>query len=617
MARKGKKSYRKKGNLPNREVNVSTKVQTNKVKTKVNGGVFIYTGAISAAELAKALDVAVSEIIKFLFMQGKMITINTILDDELIGLVCLQFGYDFQKKTIVAAENFEDLEILDDPNKLKPRPSVVTIMGHVDHGKTTLIDAIRNSRLVDSEVGGISQEIGAYQKEVKGQKITFIDTPGHEAFTAMRSRGASVTDIVILVVAADDGVMPQTVEAIDHAKAAGVPIIVAINKMDKAGADPARVKNELMAHDVLLEEFGGDIIAVEISAKKKTNIEGLLDAVLLVSEIKELKANPDRFAMGTVLEASLDKNEGPKATLLVQNGTLREGDFLVAGIAYGKARRMTNEYRKTLLEATPSTPVAVIGLSEVPLAGDRFMAFAQESEAREIALKRKRIKEARERNSSGGASLDDLFNRIHEGEVQILNIIIKADSTGSAEAVKSSLEKLSNDQVKINIVRASSGGITESDVLLASASKAIIYGFNVRPSAVTRAKAEEEKVEIRLHRIIYALIEEIEAAMKGMLAPTMVEKVTGQAEVRRLFKVSKIGTIAGCMVIDGSLRANSKIRVLRDGLIAFEGKMASLQREKDQAKEVKSGFECGILIENFNDLKENDIIEGYEMVEEK
>jgi len=617
MARKGKKSYRKKGNLPNREVNVSTKVQTNKVKTKVNGGVFIYTGAISAAELAKALDVAVSEIIKFLFMQGKMITINTILDDELIGLVCLQFGYDFQKKTIVAAENFEDLEILDDPNKLKPRPSVVTIMGHVDHGKTTLIDAIRNSRLVDSEVGGISQEIGAYQKEVKGQKITFIDTPGHEAFTAMRSRGASVTDIVILVVAADDGVMPQTVEAIDHAKAAGVPIIVAINKMDKAGADPARVKNELMAHDVLLEEFGGDVIAVEISAKKKTNIEGLLDAVLLVSEIKELKANPDRFAMGTVLEASLDKNEGPKATLLVQNGTLREGDFLVAGIAYGKARRMTNEYRKTLLEATPSTPVAVIGLSEVPLAGDRFMAFAQESEAREIALKRKRIKEARDRNSSGGASLDDLFNRIHEGEVQILNIIIKADSTGSAEAVKSSLEKLSNNQVKINIVRASSGGITESDVLLASASKAIIYGFNVRPSAVTRAKAEEEKVEIRLHRIIYALIEEIEAAMKGMLAPTMVEKVTGQAEVRRLFKVSKIGTIAGCMVIDGSLRANSKIRVLRDGLIAFEGKMASLQREKDQAKEVKSGFECGILIENFNDLKENDIIEGYEMVEEK
>ena len=377
-----KKAFYRKDTRPAREVNVSTKVQTNKVKTKVNGGVFIYTGAISAVELAKTIDVPVSEIIKFLFLQGKMITINTILDDELIGLVCLQFGFDFQKKTIVAAENFEDVEILDDANKLKPRAAVVTIMGHVDHGKTTLIDAIRNSRLVDAEVGGISQEIGAYQKEVRGQKITFIDTPGHEAFTAMRSRGASVTDIVVLVVAADDGVMPQTIEAIDHAKAAGVPIIVAINKMDKAGADPMRVKNELMAQNVLLEEFGGDGIAVEISAKKKTNIEGLMEAIILVSEMKELKANPDRFAMGTVLEAQLDKNEGPKATLLVQNGTLRESDFLVAGTSYGKVRRMTNEFRKTLLEASPSTPVSVIGLSEVPLAGDCFMAFSQESEAR-------------------------------------------------------------------------------------------------------------------------------------------------------------------------------------------------------------------------------------------
>lgn len=618
MAKK-KAFYRRKrkDTRPAREVNVSTKVQTNKVKTKVNGGVFIYTGAISAAELAKTIDVPVSEIIKFLFLQGKMITINTILDDELIGLVCLQFGFDFQKKIIVAAENFEDVEIIDDASKLKPRAAVVTIMGHVDHGKTTLIDAIRNSRLVDAEVGGISQEIGAYQKEVRGQKITFIDTPGHEAFTAMRSRGASVTDIVVLVVAADDGVMPQTIEAIDHAKAAGVPIIVAINKMDKAGADPMRVKNELMAQNVLLEEFGGDVIAVEISAKKKTNIDGLMEAIILVSEMKELKANPDRFAMGTVLEAKLDKNEGPKATLLVQNGTLRESDFLVAGTSYGKVRRMTNEFRKTLLEAAPSTPVSVIGLSEVPLAGDRFMAFSQESEAREIALKRKRIKEARDRNLSGGASLDDLFNRIHEGEVQTLNIIIKADSTGSAEAVKSSLDKLSNDQVKINIVRATSGAITESDVLLASASKAIIYGFNVRPSAITRTKAEEEKVEIRLHRIIYALIEEIQAAMKGMLAPTMVEKITGQAEIRRIFKVSKIGNIAGCMVIDGSIHANSKIRIIRDGIVVYEGKISSLQREKDNAKEVKSGFECGILIENYNDVKESDIIEGYEMVVEK
>ena len=602
---------------PSREINVSTKVNAKDTKSKVNGGVFIYTGNISVGELAKSLNVASSDIIKFLFLQGKMITINTVLDDDLIGLVCLEFGYDFQKKNIVAAEDFEQLEINDDPSKLKPRPPVVTIMGHVDHGKTTLIDAIRNSNLVADEVGGISQEIGAYQKEFKDQKITFIDTPGHEAFTAMRSRGASVTDIVVLVVAADDGVMPQTIEAIDHAKAAGVPIIVAINKMDKPGADPNRVKNELMAHDVICEEFGGDCIAVEISAKQKKNIDGLLDAILLVAEMKELKANPDRYALGTVLEARLDKNEGPKATLLIQNGTLKEGDFLVVGTSFGKVRRMTNDHRKVLQVALPSTPVSVIGLSEVPQAGDSFMAFSSESEAREISLKRKRIKEAKERAASGGGSLEDLFNRIHEGEVQTLNIIVKADSTGSAEAVKSSLEKLSNEQVKINIVRATSGAITESDVLLASASKAIIYGFNVRPDARTRAKAEEEKVEIRLHRIIYALIEEIQKAMKGMLAPTFKEKVTGQAEVRKLFKVSKIGTIAGSMVIDGVIKANSKVRVLRDGIIVYEGKLASLQREKDQAKEVKSGYECGMVIENFNDIKEGDIVEGYEMVEEE
>ena len=600
-----------------RETNVSTKVSANKTSSKINGGVFVYTGAISTAELAKSLNVPVSDIIKFLFLQGKMITINTILDDDLIGLVCLQFGYDFQKKHLVEAENFEEVEINDDPSKLKPRPPVVTIMGHVDHGKTTLIDAIRNSNLVLGEVGGISQEIGAYQKEIKGQKITFIDTPGHEAFTEMRSRGASVTDIVVLVVAADDGVMPQTVEAIDHAKSAGVPIIVAINKMDKPGADPNRVKNELMAHDIVVEEFGGDVIAVEISAKQKTNIDGLLETILLVAELKELKANPDRYAMGTVLEAKLDRNEGPKATLLVQNGTLKEGDYLVVGTSYGKARRMTNEFKKTLNVATPSTPVSVIGLAEVPEAGDRFMAFAEESEARAIALKRKQLKEAKEKNKSSAASLEDLFNMAKAGSIQTINVIVKADSTGSAEAVKSSLEKLNNDKVKINVIRATSGAITESDVLLASASQAIIYGFNVRPDAKTRAKAIEEKVEIRLHNIIYALIEEIEAAMKGMLKKEMVEAVTGQAEIRKLFKVSKIGTIAGCMVTDGSIKANSLVRVIRDGIVIFTGKLASLQREKDQVKEVKAGFECGMLIENFNDIKEGDIIEGYEMVEDK
>ena len=609
----GKKNFK-----PNqRETNVSTKVRADKVKSKVNGGVFVYTGTISTAELAEKLNVAVSDIIKFLFLQGKMITINTMLDDELIGTICLEFGYDFQKKNIVEAENFEELVINDDPSKLKERPPVVTIMGHVDHGKTTLIDAIRNSNLVAGEAGGISQAIGAYQKEIKGKKITFIDTPGHEAFTAMRSRGASVTDIVVLVVAADDGVMPQTIEAIDHAKAAGVPVIVAINKMDKPGADPSRVKDELMAHDIIPEEYGGENICVEISAKTKKGIENLLETIILVAEMKELKANPDRYAMGTVLEATLDKFEGPKATLLVENGTLKEGDFLVVGTSYGKTRRMTNEYKKVLKEATPSTPVSVIGLSEVPEAGDKFMAFSLESEAREIATKRKLIKESKTRNATSAASLDDLYNMAKEGETQTLNIIVKAESTGSAEAVKASLEKLSNDNIKINIVRATSGAITQSDVLLASAAHAIIYGFNVRPDALTRAKAEEEHVEIRLHRIIYALIEEIQAAMKGMLAPTFKENVTGQAEIRKLFKVSKIGTIAGCMVTSGSIKANSKIRLLRDGVIIFEGKLGSLQREKDQAREVKEGFECGMTIEGYNDEKEGDIIEGYEMVEEK
>ena len=612
----GKNNKNYKG--PQRETNVSTKVNADKIKSKINkGGVFVYTKALSTAELAETLNIPVSDIIKFLFMQGKMITINTILDDELIGTICLQFGFDFEKKHIVEAENFEEVEINDDPSKLKERPPVVTIMGHVDHGKTTLIDAIRNSNLVAGEVGGISQEIGAYQKEINGKKITFIDTPGHEAFTAMRSRGASVTDIVVLVVAADDGVMPQTIEAIDHAKAAGVPVIVAINKMDKPGADPDRVKTELMSHDIIAEEYGGSNICVEISARQKKNIDGLLEAILLVSEMQELKANPDRYALGTVLEAKLDKNEGPKATLLIQNGTLKAGDYLVVGTSYGKARRMTNEHNKVLKEATPSTPVSVIGLSEVPEAGDRFMAFSDESEAREIANKRKLIKENKTRNATSAASLEDLFNLAKEGSVQRLNIIIKADSTGSAEAVKASLEKLSTNDIKINVVRATSGAITQSDVLLASASHAIIYGFNVRPDALTRAKAEEEKVEIRLHRIIYALIEEIQAAMKGMLAPTMVEKITGQVEIRKLFKVSKIGTIAGCMVTDGSIKNNSLIRLMRDGIVIYEGKLGSLQREKDAVKEVKAGFECGLTIDGYNDEKEGDIIEGYEIVEEK
>jgi translation initiation factor IF-2 len=579
--------------------------------------VFVYTGNISVGELAKSLNVLPSDIIKYFFLKGKMLTINSLLDDEMIGTICLEFGYDFQKKVIVAAENFEELEIKDDPKDLKERPPVVTIMGHVDHGKTTLIDAIRDSNLVAGEVGGISQAIGAYQKEINGKKITFIDTPGHEAFTAMRSRGASVTDIVVLVVAADDGVMPQTIEAIDHAKAAEVPIIVAINKMDKPGADPNRVKNELMAQNVIAEEYGGDVIMVEISAKQRTNIDKLLEAIILVAEMKELKANPDRYALGIVLEAELDKQEGPKATLLIQNGTLNASDYLVVGTGYGKVRRMTNEHKRVLQTATPSTPVSVIGLQEVPQAGDHFMAFNNEKEAREIALRRKQLKDLEEKRASSAATLEDLFNLKKEGEIQNINIVLKADSTGSAEAVKASLLKINVPDIRINVIRATSGAITESDVLLASASHAIIYGFNVRPDAKTRAKAAEEKVEIRLHRIIYALLEEIEAAAKGMLKPTFVERVIGQAEIRQLFKVSRLGTIAGCMVTDGVIKAASQVRIIRQGVVVYEGKLASLQRGKDQVKEVKFGFECGMLIENFNDIKELDIIEAYEMVEEE
>jgi translation initiation factor IF-2 len=607
---KNKKDFRR-SNIP---ANNTAKKEIN---PKVNNGVFVYTHNMSVSELANELKLNVTEIIKFLFLNKKMVTINQTLDDETIGLVCLQFGYDYKKEKIVSEENFEEVEIVDKKEDLKPRAPIVTIMGHVDHGKTTLIDAIRSSKLVDSEVGGISQAIGAYQKEIDGQKITFLDTPGHEAFTAMRSRGAAVTDIVVLVVAADDGVMPQTVEAISHAKAAGVPIIVAINKIDKEGANPERIKNELMSYDIIPEEYGGSNICCEISAKKNIGIKNLLESILVVSEMLELKANPNRFAIGTVIEANLDKGEGPKATLLVQNGTLSFQDYVVVGTAYGKIRRMTNEYKKIVKVATPSTPVCVIGLSEVPNAGDHFMAFPNEKQARDIAFKRALLKKQEEQNSSGGLTLDDLYNRIHEGEVQIVNLVVKADTTGSAEAVKASLDKLSNEQVKINVIHCSAGAITESDIMLANASGAIIYGFNVRPSALISQKAEQVKVEIRLHRIIYDLLNEMEAAMKGMLKKEKIERITGQAEVRSLIRISKIGTIAGCYVTSGSIKANSLVRIIRDGIVIYEGKIKSLKRFKDDAKEVKESFECGINVENFNDLKEADIIEGYEMVEKE
>ncbi len=611
------KNNTNKRNNDKRESNFTNKVNE-KDLNKVNNGVFVFTKSLTVGELAKELNINATDIIKKLFLQKKIVTINQYLDDDTIGEICLEFGYDFQKKNIVNEEDFEKIEFNDDEKNLVERAPVVTIMGHVDHGKTTLIDAIRKSNLVASEFGGISQEIGAYQKTYNNRKITFIDTPGHEAFSQMRSRGASVTDIVVLVVAADDGVMPQTIEAIDHAKAANVPIIVAVNKIDVPGANPNRVINQLAEHNVIAESFGGDVMVCEISAKKNIGIDNLLDMILLQADILELKANPNRYASGTVLEAELDKGGGPKATLLVQNGTLYSSDYVVVGTAYGKVRRMTDEHNQVLKEAKPSTPVSIIGLSEVPQAGDRFMAFPTEKQAKEIAEKRKNRKIEETRNKSGGVkSLDELYTKIQEGQLVQINILLKADSAGTAEAVKSSLEKLNNDQIKINIIRAAAGAINESDLLLAAASNAIIYGFNVRPSSFIRKKSEEEGVEIRLHRIIYALTEEVESAIKGKMKKEEVEKIDGEAEVRNIFKISKVGTIAGCMVRDGSLFNDSNVRILRDGTIIYEGKLESLKRYKDDAKEVKAGFECGLKVANFNDLHEGDLIEAYRMVEKE
>ena len=592
---------------------VSSKQQEGK-KIRIDNNSLTYSGSISVGELATALNIKASDIIKKYFFKGLMLTINSPLDDNIVAEICIENNLDFNKEEKLSNDNFEDLfRIKENPADLVERAPVVTVMGHVDHGKTTLIDAIRNSRLVDSEFGGISQEIGAYQKEINGKKITFIDTPGHEAFTAMRSRGASVTDIVVLIVAADDGVMPQTIEAIDHAKAANVPIIVAINKIDAPGANSEKVISELMKYNIIPEKYGGENIFCEISAKKNIGIDNLLENILLEAEMLELKANPNRYALGTVLEARLDKGEGPKATFLIQNGTLKVGDYVIVGTTYGKIRRMSDDLNRIVSEALPSTPVSVIGLNEVPVAGDRFVALSDEKIAKDIANFRKLKKDEENRKSSITTSITD-----EEGnEIKNINIIIKANSTGAAEAVKGSVLKLNISGTKINIIRAFAGAITESDVLLANASKAIIYGFNVRPDANVRNKAIEEKVEIRLHRIIYALIEELEATLKGMRKKKEVEQYLGQAEVRQTFKASKIGTIAGCYVIDGEITSTSLIRVLRDGSEIYNGKLAGLRRFKDDVKEVKQGFECGISILNFNDIHEGDIIEAYKMIEEE
>ncbi|MEA4875072.1 translation initiation factor IF-2 [Anaerorhabdus sp.] len=575
-----------------------------------------YTEGITVGELAQKCNKSASELIKLLFMLSKMVTINSSLDEETIQLICMEYGIEAQKEEIVDEDSLEDNEV-DDPKLLEERPPIVTIMGHVDHGKTTLLDSIRKTRVVEGEFGGITQHIGAYQVVVHGKKLTFLDTPGHEAFTAMRARGAKVTDLCIIVVAADDGVMPQTKEAVDHAKAAEVPIIVAVNKMDKPEANPDRVMNEMSELGLMPEEWGGETIFVKCSAKAGEGIKDILETILVVSEVRDFKANPKRMATGTVIEAKLDKGRGPVTTLLVQNGTLKAGDPIVVGACFGRVRKMTDDRGREIKEAGPSTPVEIIGLNDVPVAGDNFKAFASEKAARSVAERRSQTKIEQERKSTSAMSLDDLAAQIEAGSVQEIPVIVKSDVQGTAEAVKASLEKIDVSGIKVNVIRSQAGAISESDVMLASASKAVIYGFNVRPDANVRKKAEEEGIDIRLHNIIYKAVEEMELAMKGMLAPVYEEVVIGQAVVRQTFKVSKVGTIAGCMVSDGKLVRDCGVRLIRDGIVVYTGVLGSLKRFQNDAKEVSSGYECGITIENFNDIKEGDIVEAYQDQEVK
>ena len=611
MAKK-KKNIKNKGNDKKKMI---SNFPSKKEEKAVVDGVVEYEEGITVDELSQKIGQTPANVIKVLFMLGTMVTINSSLNDEQVELICMEYGLECKKVVPVSEVNFEDLEVVDDPKDLVPRPPVITIMGHVDHGKTTLLDHIRKSRVAEGEFGGITQHIGAYQVSVKGKKITFLDTPGHEAFTAMRARGAMITDIVIIVVAADDGVMPQTREAVDHALAANVPIIVAINKIDKPGADPQRIMTEVSELGIMPEEWGGDVPYVNISAKKGIGIDELLETVTVVAELAELKANPKRMAYGSVIEGRLDKGRGPVATLLIQNGTLRSGNPIVVGATYGRVRQLVDDRGREIKSAGPATPVEITGLNDVPEAGDKFMVFETEREARHVGEERAQKKIEEERNSTSAMSLDDLFSQMKSGEVVDLNIIVKADVNGTAEAVKSSLEKIDVEGARVNVIRSTVGAISESDILLASASKAIIYGFNVRPDANVRRKADEEGVEIRLHQVIYKMVEEIEAAMKGMLAPEMEEVVTGQAEIRHIYKVSKIGNIAGCYVTDGSIKRDCGIRLIREGIIVYEGKLASLKRFKDDAKEVNQGYECGLTIENYNDIKEGDIVEGYVMQE--
>ncbi|EQB36379.1 translation initiation factor IF-2 [Virgibacillus sp. CM-4] len=608
----GKNQKGKKGKGSNKPAGKQQQQQPEKKETPKQ---ITYHGTLTVSELAEKLNKEASEIIKKLMFLGVMATKNQDLDDDSIELICDEFGVEVEKEIILEDTDFDKYIKEDKPEDLVERPAVVTIMGHVDHGKTTLLDSIRHTKVTAGEAGGITQHIGAYQVDNDGKKITFLDTPGHAAFTSMRSRGAQVTDVAILVVAADDGVMPQTVEAINHAKAAEVPIIVAVNKMDKEGANPDRVMQELTEYELVPEDWGGDTIFVNLSAIKGEGIDDLLEMIVLVSEVEELKANPNTTAFGTVIDAQLDKGRGSVATLLVQNGTLHVSDSIVVGNTHGRVRAMVNELGKRVTDAGPSTPVEITGLNDVPQAGDQFLVFKDEKKARQIgeARQQKHIQENRSEQSK--VSLDDLFEQIKQGDMKEINIIIKADVQGSAEALASSLRKIEVEGVNIKIIHTGVGAITESDIILAAASNAVVIGFNVRPDANAKKAAESEKVDVRLHRVIYKAIEEIEAAMKGLLDPEYEEKVIGQAEVRETFKVSKIGTIAGSYITDGKLTRDSGVRLIRNGVVLFEGEIAALKRFKDDVKEVAQNYECGVTIKNFNDIKEGDVIEAFVMEE--
>jgi translation initiation factor IF-2 len=615
----------KNNNRPNNSNNKANKNSRNthsnnppqKKKEKELPAKITFSESLTVAELGKKLHREPSEIIKKLFMLGVMATINQELEKEAIELVAAEYGVEVEEEILVDKSDLEVYFTEDEKEDQVERPSVVTIMGHVDHGKTTLLDSIRNTKVTEGEAGGITQHIGAYQIVDNDKKITFLDTPGHAAFTTMRARGAQVTDIAIIVVAADDGVMPQTVEAINHAKAAEVPIIIAVNKMDKEAANPDRVMQELTEYQLVPEAWGGDTIFVPLSALKGEGIDDLLEMILLVSEVEELKANPNRLAQGTVIEAELDKGRGSVATLLVQNGTLKVGDPIVVGTTFGRVRAMVNDLGRRVKEAGPSTPVEITGLNDVPQAGDRFVVFEDEKTARSVGETRAQEALQAQRGEKSRVSLDNLFEQMKQGEMKDLNIVMKADVQGSVEALAASLQKIEVEGVNVKIIHTGVGALNESDITLAAASNAIVIGFNVRPDVNAKRAAEAEGVEIRLHRIIYNVIEEIESAMKGMLDPEFEEKIIGQAEVRQTFKVSKVGTIAGSYVTDGKITRDSGVRVIRDGVVIYEGELDVLKRFKDDVKEVATNYECGITIKNFNDIKEGDIIEAFVMEEIK